>query len=502
MSYKEIRSEIFLSLVRIRRDYKNKTESFWAGFKFGFWNGYKSSDSFFGFKRPRQGIDLIEDELNKLGKRELSKYKHKVVRELIKMLAYAPQWELLKNSKVIKKVGTLNDTYGEDKLGQFSEYRDISTNESFIVEKSIILRMIYVLLGINPYRDEPTLFDDSNSFLFSMHRNINLEGNKLISRFQKIIDIINFEVLKVEELVEKHRKNHFKQYEGLLELDQAAAFSSLSKKDHEESIKKEVINDLENLKKDKNSKLMSPEEIGQHYILEFLCTKMISCIADAIDLIEAKFSIWNYTHTYSPEIRLGTEYYSDSKENTLSENTICDLLGLEWSSFKNKIRTSNLQPLKISPIKEENWTKASQEYFDTNSVMYDTDSVIEWFEKINIDTSLKNEAKEIDYDFFRLDEFLEEMEYRKVNEISEYNVSTAKKLLRLEAKGNVVFHHKSQKTDKTDEDNKESDKTPRVFFKDENKTEQEIKQIKTEITLLKSSIDEIKSKTDSILKKL
>lgn len=45
-------------------------------------------------------------------------------------------------------------------------------------------------------------------------------------------------------------------------------------------------------------------------------------------------------------------------------------------------------------------------------------------------------------------------------------------------------------------------KTPRVFFKDENKTEQEIKQIKTEITLLKSSIDEIKSKTDSILKKL
>ena len=174
MSYKEIRSEIFLSLVRIRRDYKNKTESFWAGFKFGFWNEYKSSDSFFGFKRPRQGIDLIEDELNKLGKRELSKYKHKVVRELIKMLAYAPQWELFKNSKVIKKVGTLNDTYGEDKLGQFSEYRDISTNESFIVEKSIILRMIYVLLGINPYRDEPTLFDDSNSFLFSMHRNINL----------------------------------------------------------------------------------------------------------------------------------------------------------------------------------------------------------------------------------------------------------------------------------------------------------------------------------------
>lgn len=490
MSYEEIRSEIFLSLVRIRRDYKNKTESFWAGFKFGFWNGHKSSDSFFGLKRPKQGIDLIEDELNKLGKRELSKYKHKVVRELIKMLAYTPLWELLNNSKIIKKVDTLNDTYGEDKLGQFSEYRDISTNDSFIVEKSIILRMIYVLLGINPYRDEPTLFDDSNSFLFSMHRNINLEGNKLISRFQKITDIINFETLKVEELAEKHRKDYFKQYEGLLDLAQAVAFSNLTKKDHEESIKKEVINDLESLKKDNDSKLMSPEEIGQHYILEFLCTKMISCIADAIDLIEAKFSIWNYTHTYSPEIRLGTDYYSDSKENTLSEDVICDLLGLEWSSFKNKIRTSNLQPLKIDEIKEENWAR------------YDTDSVIGWFEKINIDISLKNEAKEIDYDFFRLDEFLEEMEYRKINEISEYNISTAKKLLKLEAKDGVVFHHKSQKSDKTDEVNKESDKTPKVFFKDENQTEQEIKQVKKEITLLKSSIDEIKSKTDSILKEL
>ena len=490
MSYEEIRSEIFLSLVRIRRDYKNKTKSFWAGFKFGFWNGHKSSDSFFGLKRPKQGIDLIEDELNKLGKRELSKYKHKVVRELIKMLAYTPLWELLNNSKIIKKVDTLNDTYGEDKLGQFSEYRDISTNDSFIVEKSIILRMIYVLLGINPYRDEPTLFDDSNSFLFSMHRNINLEGNKLISRFQKITDIINFETLKVEELAEKHRKDYFKQYEGLLDLAQAVAFSNLTKKDHEESIKKEVINDLESLKKDNDSKLMSPEEIGQHYILEFLCTKMISCIADAIDLIEAKFSIWNYTHTYSPEIRLGTDYYSDSKENTLSEDVICDLLGLEWSSFKNKIRTSNLQPLKIDEIKEENWAR------------YDTDSVIGWFEKINIDISLKNEAKEIDYDFFRLDEFLEEMEYRKINEISEYNISTAKKLLKLEAKDGVVFHHKSQKSDKTDEVNKESDKTPKVFFKDENQTEQEIKQVKKEITLLKSSIDEIKSTTDSILKKL
>ena len=323
-----------------------------------------------------------------------------------------------------------------------------------------------------------------------MHRNINLEGNKLISRFQKITDIINFETLKVEELAEKHRKDYFKQYEGLLDLAQAVAFSNLTKKDHEESIKKEVINDLESLKKDNDSKLMSPEEIGQHYILEFLCTKMISCIADAIDLIEAKFSIWNYTHTYSPEIRLGTGYYSDSKENTLSEDTICDLLGLEWSSFKNKIRTSNLQPLKIDEIKEENWAR------------YDKDSVINWFEKINIDISLKNETKEIDYDFFRLDEFLEEMEYRKINEISEYNISTAKKLLKLEAKDGIVFHHKSQKSDKTDEVNKKSDKTPKVFFKDENKTEQEIKQVKKEITFLKSSIDEIKSKTDSILKKL
>ena len=373
MSFEQKSSEIFLSLVRISKGYRKfNLKHYLYGFKAG-------------LKKKDLQIDEYINIYQESGKRELSKYRHKVVRDLIEILAFSDYWEILKDSKIIQPFINNFDEEAINNISQFNDSFEIVTNESFIAEKSIIIRIVYVLLGLNPYKREPAFPELSKSFLNQMHRNIIFEVKKLDARFRNILNLLHYEELKYSELYSKEPESWV--------------------------LSEDKVQDLK------------PKEASQLIFLIFFCEKVLACCENAIDMLEAKFHIWGCVE----KVYLGTKTMHPSfySNHVIDENMIRTLLGVKPKTFAKKIKHSPLMPLEYNE-------KDDDDYFYFFENVYSTDEVIKWLNKEKIDISLLNEHKKYDYDFQNFNKILKEMSYREDKKIAKYNISTAKKLLNSE----------------------------------------------------------------------
>ena len=108
-------------------------------------------------------------------------FKQQCVRELIYLIANDKFWDKYRSAFFYKTESGLIDL----EKYRFNETPNIEYCSQSTPEKSILLRILYAICGINPYM---------NSNILSFETKINFELSKMLTAFKRVEDFVTYDV--------------------------------------------------------------------------------------------------------------------------------------------------------------------------------------------------------------------------------------------------------------------------------------------------------------------